>query len=159
MRISPETVDELHDFFEENQESVTALINDARGRLGETFGEDVDKVTQKQVRDGFEEAVQDEDTALNLAALYRVGVELEVKNDYAGFVVDEMIGRKIAATVAGNDPERSLAEATFHYIDVHTEEVLEEDGRKAGEDDVLAGIAAGIQTRLPGWEWQESEGI
>jgi len=157
MRISPETVDELRDFFDENHDEITQLINDARDRLGDAFDEDVDTVTRSQVREAFEEATEDDDTALNLAALYRVGVELEVRNDYAGFVVDEVIGRKIASVVAGNDPESTLAEATFHYIDVHTEDVLDET--TAGEDDVLAGIAAGVQTRLPGWDWQESDGL
>jgi len=107
------------------------------------------------VRAEFDAFLDDKDAALNVAALYRVGVELEVRNDYAGFVVDELVGRKIAATVAENDPEQTLAEATFHYIDVHTDKVLDEEARTAGEDDVLAGLAAGVQTRLPGWDWQE----
>jgi hypothetical protein len=155
MRISEETVEELDAYVEKNLDDIVALINDARDRLGEAFGEDVDKVTRDKVLDEFDTFLEDEDAALNVAALYRVGVELEVRNDYAGFVVDEMIGRRIAATVAENDPEQTLAEATFHYIDVHTHEVLDEGEKTAGEDDVLAGLAAGLQTRLPGWDWQE----
>ncbi|MDZ7688438.1 MAG: hypothetical protein U5J64_06925 [Halobacteriales archaeon] len=155
MRISEETVEELDAYIDNNIDKITALVNDARDRLGDAFGEDVDKVTQEEVRDEFDAFLEDEDAALNVSALYRVGVELEVRNDYAGFVVDEMIGRRIAGTVAENDPEETLAEATFHYIDVHTNEVLDEEGRTAGEDDVLAGLAAGVQTRLPGWDWQE----
>ena len=162
MRISEETVEELDAYVDENLDGITALINDARDRLGDVFGEDVDKVTRDEVRAEFDAFLEDEDAALNVAALYRVGVELEVRNDYAGFVVDEIIGRRIASTVAENDPEQTLAEATFHYIDVHTHEVLGEDENEgadadvnAGEDDVLAGLAAGLQTRLPGWDWQE----
>lgn len=155
MRISPDTVEELDAYVEKNLDDITALVNDARDRLGDTFGEDVDKVTEDDVRAEFDAFLGDEDAALNAAALYRVGVELEVRNDYAGFVVDEIIGRKIAATVAETDPERTLAEATFHYMDVHAHEVLDEDEKTAGEDDVLAGLAAGVQTRLPGWDWQE----
>jgi hypothetical protein len=155
MRISEETVEELDAYVAENLDDIVALINDARDRLGEAFGEDVDKMTRDEVRTEFDAFLEDEDAALNVAALYRVGVELEVRNDYAGFVVDEMIGRRIASTVAENDPEQTLAEATFHYIDVHTHEVLDEDEKTAGEDDVLAGLAAGLQTRLPGWDWQE----
>ena len=155
MRISEETVEELDAYVDENLDDITALINDARDRLGEAFGEDVDEVTRDEVRDEFDAFLEDEDTALNVSALYRVGVELEVRNDYAGFVVDEMIGRRIASTVAENEPEQTLAEATFHYIDVHTHEVLDEEEKTAGEDDVLAGLAAGLQTRLPGWDWQE----
>jgi hypothetical protein len=155
MRISPETVEELDAYVDENLDEITALVNDARDRLGDAFGEDVDEVTDDGVREEFDAFLGDEDAALNAAALYRVGIELEVRNDYAGFVVDEVIGRRIAATVAETDPERTLAEATFHYIDVHTNEVLDEERRTAGEDDVLAGLAAGVQTRLPGWDWQE----
>jgi len=155
MRISEETVDELDAYVDENLDDITALVNDARDRLGDAFGEDVDKVRREEVRAEFDAFLDDKDAALNVAALYRVGVELEVRNDYAGFVVDELVGRKIAATVAENDPEQTLAEATFHYIDVHTDKVLDEEARTAGEDDVLAGLAAGVQTRLPGWDWQE----
>ena len=155
MRISPETVEELDAYVDENLDEITALVNDARDRLGDAFGEDVDEVTDDGVREEFDAFLGDDDAALNAAALYRVGIELEVRNDYAGFVVDEVIGRRIAATVAENDPQRTLAEATFHYIDVHTNEVLDEESKTAGEDDVLAGLAAGVQTRLPGWDWQE----
>ena len=155
MRISPETVEELDAYVDENLDEITALVNDARDRLGDAFDEDVDEVTRDDVRVEFDAFLEDEDAALNVSALYRVGIELEVRNDYAGFVVDEMIGRRIASTVAETDPERTLAEATFHYIDVHTNEVLDEEERTAGEDDVLAGLAAGVQTRLPGWDWQE----
>lgn len=155
MRISRETVDELDAYVDDNLGDITALVNDARDRLGEAFGEDVDEVARDDVRAEFDAFLEDGDAALNAAALYRVGVGLEVKNDYAGFVVDELVGRNLAAVVAGNDPERTLAEATFHYTDVHTDDVL--DDTNAGEDDVLAGLAAGVQTRLPGWDWQEEE--
>lgn len=153
MKVSRDTVEEFRVFFDDNADDITELINHARDRLGEVFGEDVDGVTEDDVRREFSETLQDIDLALNLAALYKIGVELEVRNDYAGFVVDELIGRRIAGSIAESDPERTLAEATFHYIDVHTGEVLEEG--TAGYDDVVAGVAAGIQTRLPGWRWQE----
>ena len=153
MRVSRDTVEELDDYIEENLDDIVALVNDARDRLGDAFGEDVESVSADEVRAEFDEFLDKGDAALNAAALYRVGVGLEVRNDYAGFVVDEIVGRNLAAVVAGNDPDRTLAEATFHYVDVHTDEVLEET--TAGEDDVLAGLAAGVQTRLPGWDWQE----
>ena len=153
MRVSRDTVDELDAYVDENLGDITALVNHARDSLGDAFDEDVPEVSADDVRDEFDAVLADDDPALNAAALYRVGVGLEVRNDYAGFVVDEIVGRNLAAVVAGNDPERTLAEATFHYIDVHTDEVLGET--TAGEDDVLAGLAAGVQTRLPGWDWQE----
>lgn len=153
MRVSRDTVEELDGYIDENIDDIVALVNDARDRLGDAFGEDVERVSADDVRAEFDDFLEDGDAALNAAALYRVGVGLEVRNDYAGFVVDEIVGRNLAAVVAGNDPDRTLAEATFHYVDVHTDEVLDET--TAGEDDVLAGLAAGVQTRLPGWDWQE----
>jgi hypothetical protein len=52
--------------------------------------------------------------------------------------------------IAGEQPLRLLAESTFHYADVHTAG----DGT-AGLDDLDAALAAGVQTRLPGWSWTE----
>ncbi|MFB6284532.1 MAG: hypothetical protein ABEK59_11500 [Halobacteria archaeon] len=155
MKISLDTVEELREFFSDNLEEVTELINFSRDKLGEVFGEEVDLVEPSEVEEEFERLLEDEDLALNLAALYKLGVGIEVSNDYAGFVVDELIGRQIASQIAGADPEGTLAEATFHYIDVHTGEVLD-DSRNAGYDDVMAGLAAGFQSRLPGWSWQEN---
>ncbi len=153
--ISRETVDDLEAFLEDELPVLTELVNYSRTKLGEAFDEDVDSVTSEEVERELREVLSDDDRALNLAALYRLGVDLDVENDYAGFVVDELIGRRIAASVAENDPGETLAEATFHYLDVHTDDVLEEDDRSAGYDDVVAGFAAGVQTRLPGWNWQE----
>ncbi|MFW5929035.1 MAG: hypothetical protein ACOCT0_01255 [Halobacteriota archaeon] len=153
MKISSETVDELDSYVDERLEEITALVNDARRRLGEAFDEDVTVVSKQDVRDEMDDVLADGDRALNLAALYRVGVELEVREDYAGFVVDELIGRRIAATLVDSEPETTLAEATFHYVDVYTDDVLGDV--TAGEDDVLAGLAAGVQVRLPGWDWQD----
>lgn len=153
--ISRDTVDELRAFLEDEIEILTELVNFGRRRLGDAFDEDVDEVSRDDVMAELDEVLSDGDRALNLAALYRVGVDLEVENDYAGFVVDELIGRRIAASVADNDPGETLAEATFHYLDVYADEVVDEDERSAGYDDVVAGLAAGVQTRLPGWDWQE----
>ncbi len=153
--ISRDTVDELRTFLDEELDVLTELVNFGRRRLGDAFDENVDEVSRDEVMAEFDELLSDGDRALNLAALYRVGVDLEVENDYAGFVVDELIGRRIAASVADNDPGGTLAEATFHYLDVYADEVVDEDERSAGYDDVVAGFAAGVQTRLPGWDWQE----
>jgi phosphatidylglycerophosphatase A len=71
-----------------------------------------------------------------------------VAGDHPGFVVDEVLGRELAATVAGGQPFALLAQATFHFADVTTHT---EGG--AGADDLDAALAAGFQTRLPGWEW------
>ncbi len=156
--ISRETVEELEAFLEDELPVLTDLVNFSRDRLGEAFDEDIDSVSEEDVERELQMVLADDDRALNLAALYRLGVDLDVENDYAGFVVDELIGRRIAASVADADPEVTLAEATFHYLDVYTDEVVEEEDRSAGYDDVVAGFAAGVQTRLPGWNWQE-EGL
>jgi hypothetical protein len=56
--------------------------------------------------------------------------------------------------LAGRQPLRTLGEATFHYADVHTHG---DAADPAGVDDLDAALAAGLQTRLPGWEWQATE--
>ncbi len=153
MKISDSTINEFRDFFNENSDDVTELINLSRAKLGDIFNEDVELVGKDDVEDEFLYIMENRDLALNLSALYRIGVDLEVNNDYAGFIVDEIIGRQIASTIAQTEPEKTLSEATFHYIDIHTHQVLEEG--TAGSDDVMAGIAAGLETRLPGWDWQK----
>ncbi|PSP63507.1 hypothetical protein BRC76_02840, partial [Halobacteriales archaeon QH_8_67_36] len=92
----------------------------------------------------------DGDSAVNVAALVGLLRDLDVENDYPGFVVDELLGRELAAMLAGDQPLRLLAEATFHVADVRTHG--DEDGA-AGADDLDAALAAGAQTRLPGWPW------
>lgn len=67
------------------------------------------------------------DRAVNVAALCGVLRDLDGEGDYPGFVVDEFLGRKLAATIAGGEPFALIAEATFHLF----------------------------QTRLPGWEWTD----
>ncbi|XGI83403.1 hypothetical protein ACEU6E_09010 [Halorutilales archaeon Cl-col2-1] len=157
MKLSEDTVEEVRREVVDDADEITRLINFARRKLGEVFDQEVRDVTEDEVIDEFETVLEDEDLAVNLAALVRLGEGLEVENDYDGFIVDEIIGRRIASMIAGDDPHRTLAESTFHYIDVYTAEVVDEDGRSAGHDDVLAGIAAGIQTRLPGWDWDSTE--
>jgi hypothetical protein len=87
---------------------------------------------------------------VNVAALLDLLGDLDVENDYPGFVVDELLGRELAGMIAGPQPLRLLGEATFHYADV----TIHTDG-PAGADDRDAALAAGFQTRLPGWEWNE----
>jgi len=74
-----------------------------------------------------------------------------VDGDYPGFVADELLGRELAGMLAGQQPLRLLGEATFHYADVHTHGNA---GAPAGADDLDAALAAGFQTRLPGWDWK-----
>jgi len=151
MRVTPDTVAEEYDRIRDD-EAVPELINDVRGRLGPHFGVEVDPVTAAAYRREVDAVFADGDRAVNVAALAALLRELDCEADYPGFVVDEFLGRKLASTVAGGQPLALLAEATFHFADVHTHG----DGA-AGADDLAAALAAGFQTRLPGWGWTETE--
>jgi hypothetical protein len=152
MKVTPETVAAERDRIAGRADTVVALINDVRGDLGEAFGTPVDPVATQQYRTAVDAVFADGDLAVNVAALSALLRDLDVTADYPGFVVDEYLGRRLAATIAGREPLALLAEATFHYADV----VANGDtSAPAGMDDRDAALAAGFQTRLPGWEWRE----
>jgi len=161
MHVSPAVVAEEHEWVRERAPVVVALINETRTDLGTRFDTDVAEVSPDQYRDAVDAVFADGDRAVNVAALARLLRDLDVEGDYPGFVVDELLGRELAGTIAGVQPLRLLAEATFHYADVLTEDeggpAGVADGDPAGLDDLDAALAAGFQTRLPGWEWRESE--
>ena len=152
MHVTERTVAEEWRWVRERAPTLVSLINDVRAGLGETFGVDVDAVTEAEFRAEVDVVFADGDAAVNVAAYVGLLRDLDVADDYPGFVVDEVLGRELAATVAGNDPLRTLAQATFHVADAGTHT----DG-PAGADDLDAALAAGFQTRLPGWEWRERE--
>jgi hypothetical protein len=152
MRVTAETVADEHEWIR-NRERVPSLINDVRGRLGPLFDAEVDEVTAEAYRAEVDAVFADGDRAVNVAALCGLLRELDCEGDYPGFVVDEFLGRKLASTIAGGEPLALLAEATFHFADVHTHG---SDGETAGADDLDAALAAGFQTRMPGWEWTET---
>lgn len=151
MRFTPETVREEHEWTRSRADTVVVLINDVRESLEAVFGTDVDRVTREGYREAVDEVFADGDLAVNVSALTGLLRDLDVVGDYPGFVVDELLGRELAGMLAGNQPLRLLGEATFHYADIHL------DGATAGEDDLDAALAAGFQTRLPGWGWTERE--
>jgi hypothetical protein len=134
--------------------AVVPLINETRDALGDAFGTDVDHVTPAQYREAVDAVFADGDVAVNVAALAGLLRDLDVSDDYPGFVVDEILGRELAATIAGGRPLSLLAEATFHFADVHTHGDADD---AAGDDDLRAALAAGFQTRLPGWDWTAAE--
>jgi hypothetical protein len=152
MRLTPETVATEYEWTIERAPTVVSLINDVRGDLAVAFDTDVATVTRDAYRTEVDTVFEDGDRAVNVAALIRLLRDLDVEDDYPGFVVDELLGRELAGMIAGTQPLRLLGEATFHYADVttHTEGT-------AGLDDLDAALAAGFQTRLSGWEWTESE--
>lgn len=155
MRLTKAAVVAEHERIRDD-EQVVILVNDTRDRLGEAFGVSVDHVTPDQYRAEVDTVFADGDTAVNVAALAGLLRELDVADDYPGFVVDELLGRELAGTIAATKGRAYslLAEATFHYADIHTHGAADET---AGEDDLTAALAAGFQTRLPGWAWTETE--
>ena len=131
---------------------IVPLVNDVRSDLGAAFDTTVDPIDDSDYGRVIAEIAADGDRAVNVAALVAFLRGMDVEGDYPGFVVDEWMGRELAATIAGEQPLRLLAEATFHYADIQ-----HHAGESAGLDDLDAGLAAGVQTRLPGWDWTEGE--
>lgn len=151
MHVTSAVVAEEHEWVLERSERTVTLINDVRQQCGGFFDMNVDPVTEPQYRDAVDEVFANGDLAVNVAALIRLLRDLDVDEDYPGFIVDEFLGRELAGMIAGNQPLRLLGEATFHYADVQFH-----GGVGAGTDDLDAALAAGFQTRLPGWEWTET---
>ncbi|MES3518305.1 MAG: hypothetical protein PPP58_11655 [Natronomonas sp.] len=168
LRITPEMVAAQRDQLR-NRDTIPVLINDVRDRLGPCFDVTVDHVSHEQYRSEVETVFADGDRAVNVTALVRLLEGLDCAGDYPGFVVDEFLGRKLAATIAGGEPRGLLAEATFHFADVHIDDgpsgvavatgetAASPDAEPAGADDLDAALAAGFQTRLPGWGWTETD--
>jgi len=155
MRVTPAVVAEEYEWVRE-RDSVVDLVNRVRDDLGEAFDTEVDSITVDQYRAEVDHVFAGGDVAVNVAALVGLLRDLDVEGDYPGFVVDEYLGRELAATIASTKgrPFSMLAEATFHVADVGTHGA---PGEPAGADDLDAALAAGFQTRLPGWDWTEGE--
>jgi len=154
MNVSAATVADEHEWVRKRASTIVALVNATRADLGEHFDTDVDEITTDQYHDAVDAVFADGDLAVNVAALVALLRDLDVTGDYPGFVVDELLGRELAGMIAGRQPLRMLGEATFHYADVLTHG---EPDDAAGADDLDAALAAGFQTRLPGWEWTERD--
>lgn len=152
MQLSPRRVAAEHDWVRDRADRTVPLINEVRAGLGEVFDTSVDSVAVDDYRAEVDRVFDDRDLAVNVAALVGLLRELDVEADYPGFVVDEYLGRKLAGVIAGGEPLTMLAEATFHYADLH---VHGDPDEAAGADDLDAALAAGFQTRLPGWDWRE----
>jgi len=152
MNLTAQAVSQEHEWVLARAERIVSLINTVREKLGSLFETEVDTVTVDQYRESVDDVFADGDLAVNVAALVSLLRDLDAEADYPGFVVDELLGRELAGMIAGNQPFRVLGEATFHFVDVHVHE-----GEQAGHDDLDAALVAGFQTRLPGWDWTESE--
>jgi len=154
MQVTPQRVDDEYEWVRERAPVVVPIINGTRGRLGDLFETNVDRVTESEYTQEVDTVFADGEVAVNVAGYVGLLKTLDVDGDYPGFIVDEILGRELAATIAGGQPLALLAQATFHFADVHTHG---DDGENAGVDDLDAALAAGFQTRLPGWEWREGE--
>jgi hypothetical protein len=145
MQVTQAVVVREHAWVRDRADQTVDILNSTRKRLGDLFGTAVGSVTVPEYREAVDAVFADGDLAVNVAALVALLRDLDVAADYPGFVVDELLGRELAGMLAGRQPLRLLGEATFHYADLHVH-----DG-DAGADDLDAALAAGFQTRLPGW--------
>jgi hypothetical protein len=150
LTVTPASVRRERERFRERAPVVVDLLNETRDTLGARFGVDVAHVDEATYRTEVDAVFRDGEVAVNVAGYAGLLRDLHVADDYPGFVVDEVLGRELAATIAGGQPLSLLAQATFHVADGLTDV----DG-PAGADDLDAALAAGFQTRLPGWSWRE----
>ncbi|QSG14587.1 hypothetical protein [Halapricum desulfuricans] len=154
MELTSETVRIEYEWTRDRGSEIVPIVNAVRADLGDAFDTTVESITIEAYHDAIDAVFADGDRAVNVAALVGLLRDLDVTGDYPGFIVDELLARELAAAIAGEQPRRLLAEATFHYADVHTHGSVDDP---AGLDDLDAALAAGVQTRLPGWEWQATE--
>lgn len=151
MEVTPRLIRRQHQWICDRTAITVGLINDVRADLAEQFETDVERVTEAEYTQAVDAVFADGDLAVNVGTLVALLRDLDVTDDYPGFIVDEHLGRELAAMIAGEQPLRLLGEATFHYADIK----IQDD--HAGRDDLDAALAAGFQTRLPGWEWTARE--
>ena len=154
MQLTVDRVDREYEWVRERAPVVVPILNDTRNRLGVLFETDVDHVSESEYKQEVDRVFAAGEVAVNVAGYVGLLKNLDVAGDYPGFIVDEILGRELAATIAGGQPLALLAQATFHFADVHTHG---EAGENAGVDDLDAALAAGFQTRLPGWEWRAGD--
>jgi hypothetical protein len=154
MQLTPARVDAEYQWVRNRTPVVVPILNETRERLGALFETEVDTVSRAIFKREVDTVFANGEVAVNVAGYVGLLRELDVEGDYPGFVVDEILGRELAATIAGGQPLALLAQATFHFADIHTHGA---DGDNAGVDDLDAALAAGFQTRLPGWNWRETK--
>ena len=158
MRVTPTVVREARGWLRDRAPVVVPILNETRDRLGQRFDTQVDRVEPEMYRHEVDAVFADGAVAVNVAGYVGLLRDLDVAGDYPGFVVDEVLGRELAATIAGGQPLSILAQATFHVADTFVDEDATATGTgAAGADDLDAAIAAGFQTRLPGWPWRARE--
>ena len=152
MEVTPELVEREYAWVRQRDDRIVELINEVRSDFEAIFGLAVEPVDRADYRQEVDVVFTAGNLAVNVAGLVAILRNLDVTEDHPGFVVDEILGRELAATIAGTQPLRTLGEATFHYADI---QVHGDGDDPAGLDDLEAALAAGFQERLPGWEWTE----
>jgi len=160
MTIDEETVARAHQLLLQEAAGITELVNRARQYYRQVFTTEITPVEPCQVRAAIDDLFADTPRALNLACLLGVAFSLHGREDYEVFIVDELLGAAIADLIAGGEPNRTFARANFHVLDVVLKPALREcfgpgDDRQLAVDDALAGLAAGFEAILPGWDWMD----
>ena len=150
MEVTRATVRAEREWVHDRVDEVLPLANAVRADLAAVFEAEVPPISPEAYHEAVDAVFAADPRAVNAAALVALLRDLDVADDYPGFVIDEYLGRELAAIIAGEQPLRLLAEATFHYADLSAQ-----GGSTAGADDLDAALAAGVQTRIPGWQWRE----
>lgn len=153
MTITPSKtmIEREYEWMVEQNDSVVPLINDVRELLSEQYGKTVKPVSTEEYTDSVTDVFEHGELAINVTALSMCLKKLHLDEDYTGFIVDEILGRELASMIAGRQPSHLFGQGTFYYCEL----VMDDDGLTTGMDDLIAGIAAGFQVRIPGWEWSE----
>jgi phosphatidylglycerophosphatase A len=161
LAINDETIERVRSLLIDEAPNIACLVNKLRQHYTKVFDTDVDMVNSAQVVEAVEQLFDDYPTALNIASLVAISLALRGAEDYEVFIVDELLGSSLAETIAGGEPNRAYACASFHVLDVTMKaEVGEcfdvEDELQLAVDDALAGLAAGFEAILPGWDWMKA---
>jgi hypothetical protein len=135
----------------EQKDIVVPLINDVRELLSNQYDKAVEPVSDDDYTDSVTEVFEHGELAVNITGLSICLKSIYLDDDYTGFVVDEILGRELASMIAGRQPYHLFGQGTFYYCEL----VMDDDGLTTGVDDLIAGIAAGFQLRIPGWDWSE----
>ena len=144
MHITPDSVGDEHAWVRERAPVIVPILNDARDRLGTLFETEVDPVSREMYHREVDVVFADGEVAVNVAGYVGLLRDLDVEGDYPGFVVDEVLGRELAATIAGGRPLSLLAQATFHFVDVHVDEDATERRLGCRARRRLSDAAAGV---------------
>jgi len=108
MNVTPTLVEHEREWILARADRTVSLINDVRDDLGAVYGTDVSHVTRTRYTEEVDVVFDDGDLAVNVATLVALLRNLEVYEDYPGFVVDELLGRELAGMLAGDARSASL---------------------------------------------------